>query len=239
MADLTTKPVLSIRATVGSKLPDLVIEDGQLIFVQDKHKIALDFGGKRTFYNQIEELATDNTRTAILAPIKGAFYFVLDTGILWTYQNDWVQITTPPKDVTAFPLDTRCHFDSLDKAKAAAAEATEVGDTSSIYCYGMKLLVDDGVDVKWYTIQRDGTLLEEGSGACSGRVNASVKDNVLVIDHLTGVSATDPNNSKTLYIDTVNKEISAWDDNTSGYVVVADKTAELTADDINALFNNN
>ena len=60
MADSTVKTVLSICATVGSRLSDLVIKDGQLIFVRDKHKIAFDFGGKRTFYNQIVEVASDD-----------------------------------------------------------------------------------------------------------------------------------------------------------------------------------
>ena len=156
MADLTTTPVLSVCATVGSKLPDLVIKDGQLIFVRDKHKIALDFGGKRTFYNQIEELATDGARTSLLAPVAGLFYFVIETATLWTYRDGWIQLTTPPKEVVFF-----------------------------------------------------GTELPE-----------------------LGVP-------KTLYVNTIDKEISVWDDNTSSYIVVADKTAELTAEDINALFQKN
>lgn len=155
MADLTTKPVLSACATVGSKLPDLVIKDGQLIFVQDKHKIALDFGGKRTFYNQIEELATESARTSLLAPVAGLFYFVIETSVLWTYRDEWVQITTPPKEVIFY-----------------------------------------------------GTELPE-----------------------LGVS-------KTLYVDTGRKEISIWDSDSNAYVVVADKTNELTADDVNKLFEN-
>lgn len=153
MADLTTKPVLSVCATVGSKLPNLVIKDGQLIFVRDKHKIALDFGGKRNFFNQIEELATDAARTSMLAPVAGLFYFVIETAVLWTYRDGWVQITTPPKEVVFF-----------------------------------------------------GTELPE-----------------------LGVS-------KTLYVDTANKNISVWDEDTAGYIVVADRTAELTAEDVNALF---
>lgn len=153
MADSMTQTVLSACATVGSRLSDLVIKDGQLIFVQDKHKIALDFGGKRTFYNQIEELATENTRTSMLAPVAGLFYFVIETAVLWTYRDKWVQLTTPPKEVVFF-----------------------------------------------------GTELPE-----------------------FGVS-------KTLYVDTANKEISVWDDASSSYIVVADKTMELTADDINELF---
>ena len=153
MADLTTKSILSACATVGSRLPDLVIKDGQLIFVQDKHKIALDFGGKRTFYNQIEELATEGARTSMLAPVTGLFYFVIETAVLWTFRDKWVQITTPPKEIIFF-----------------GTELPELGVT------------------------------------------------------------------KTLYVDTAKKEISVWDEATTGYVVVADKTAELTAEDVNTLF---
>ena len=99
MADSATKSILSVCATIGSKLSDLSIKDGQLIFVHDKHKLALDFGGKRVFYNQIEELATDEDRKVILAPVTGRYYFVINTAVLWTYQNGWVQITTPPEEI--------------------------------------------------------------------------------------------------------------------------------------------
>jgi hypothetical protein len=153
MADLTTKPVLSVCATVGSKLTNLSIKDGQLIFVKDKHRIALDLGGKRTFYNQIEELATEAARTSILAPVTGLFYFVIETAVFWTYTDKWVQLTTPPKEVVFF-----------------GTELPELGVT------------------------------------------------------------------RTLYVDTANKEISVWDESAAEYVVVADKTRELTAEDINALF---
>lgn len=92
-------PVLSVCATVGSKLADLVIKDGQLVFVQDMKRIALDYNGKRVFYNQIEELESELERLSILAPITGSYYFVIETAVLWTYQNGWVQLTTPPEDI--------------------------------------------------------------------------------------------------------------------------------------------
>lgn len=98
MADSTVKSILSVCATTGSRLSDLVIKDGQLIFVQDKHRIAFDFKGKREFYNQIEEIATEEERTGI-EPIEGLFYFVINTAVLWTYRSKWIQLTTPPQDV--------------------------------------------------------------------------------------------------------------------------------------------
>lgn len=106
MADLiTTKPILSVCATVASKLSDLTIKNGNLIFVQDKHRIALDFNDKRVFYNQIEELATETERQSILAPVAGLYYFVIDTAVLWTYQGKWMQITTSPEDIVFIGTD--------------------------------------------------------------------------------------------------------------------------------------
>lgn len=98
MADTTVKKVLSVCATTGSRLSDLVIKDGQLIFVQDKHRIAFDFKGKRVFYNQIEEIATEEEREGI-DPEDDGFYFVVNTAVLWTYRGRWIQLTTPPQDV--------------------------------------------------------------------------------------------------------------------------------------------
>lgn len=99
MAD-SLNPIMSVISTAASRLPDLAIKDGQLIFINDVQKVALDIGGKRTFYNQINVLQTESERQSLLAPIVGLFYFVLDKKILWTYQTGgWVQITTPPGQI--------------------------------------------------------------------------------------------------------------------------------------------
>lgn len=99
MADLTTKKILSVCATNSNRLPDLTIKDGQLVFVQDKHRIAFDFGGTRRFYNQIEELDTDYERVMLESPVNGSFYFVIETAVLWVYQEDWIQLTTIPEEI--------------------------------------------------------------------------------------------------------------------------------------------
>ena len=101
MADsnLNTYPVLSVCATTGERVKELAITDGQLIFVQDRHRIALDFNGKRKFYNQIEELNSEAERKSILAPISGMYYFVIETAVLWTYQSKWVQVTSKPEEI--------------------------------------------------------------------------------------------------------------------------------------------
>lgn len=117
MADeLNATPVLSVHATVNSKLANFAQKDGQLIFVQDKQFIALDFGGKRKIYNQIEELATEEARTSLLAPVTGRYYYVMDPPVLWRYQEDgWVQITTPPNDLKAVEKAAKDYADTLSK----------------------------------------------------------------------------------------------------------------------------
>ena len=106
MADVQ-KTILSVVETTASRLPDLSIKNGQLIFVKDSQKIALDIDDKRTFYNQTVVLQTETERTSLLAPITGLFYFVIETAILWTYQTEgWIQITTPPASVEqTAPID--------------------------------------------------------------------------------------------------------------------------------------
>lgn len=101
---MDTKPILSVIGTVKSRLPDLSIKNGQLIFVQDSQTIALDINGKRTFYNEIIKIDNDEQRESILAPISGGFYFVIETAVLWTYHTTWIQITTPPEDIVFIGL---------------------------------------------------------------------------------------------------------------------------------------
>lgn len=95
----TIRPILSAIGTVASKLSDLSIKNGQLIFIQDSQKIALDFNDKRVFYNQVVILQKESDREAILAPINELFYFVVDTAVLWMYHNEWVQITSQPENI--------------------------------------------------------------------------------------------------------------------------------------------
>lgn len=90
--------ILSIIATNSNRLSDLAISDGQLIFIQDKSKIALDFNEKRKFYNDIEVVNTDQDRLD-LTPENGRFYFVIGTAVLWFYQDKWTQLTSVPESV--------------------------------------------------------------------------------------------------------------------------------------------
>ena len=96
--DTVIKPVLSLVATTSSRISDLIIKNGQLIFIQDLGRIACDFNGKRVFYNQIVELATEEERQSLESPLSG-YYFVIDSACLWFYQDEWIQITEKPEEV--------------------------------------------------------------------------------------------------------------------------------------------
>lgn len=99
MAESETKTILSLCATTSDKVKDLVIKNGQLIFVHDAGRLALDYKGKRTFYNQIIELSTEKERISLSDAVNGKFYFVIETAVLWRYFNGWTQITSSPEEI--------------------------------------------------------------------------------------------------------------------------------------------
>lgn len=152
MADTTTKSVMSLVATSSSRIRDLIIKDGQLIFIQDLGRIAFDFKGKRVFYNQIVELETEADRLALEQPLDG-YYFVIDSACLWFYKSGWIQITDKPQEI-----------------------------------------VQIGVELP--------QLGQQGK----------------------------------LYVDTDDREISVWDDETESYITVSNYTREVTEQDILNLF---
>lgn len=155
MSDTTTKKsIMSLIATTSSRIRELVIRDGQLIFVQDLGRIAFDFKGKRVFYNQIVELETEADRLALEMPLDG-YYFVIGSACLWFYKNnEWIQITEKPQEIIFI-----------------GTELPELG--------------------------------QQGK----------------------------------LYIDTDDREISVWDEETDQYIKVSNYTEEASSDDIESLFD--
>lgn len=95
-----TKSILNlVVADQSSKLSDFAIGHQQIIFLEDKRVLALDYNGKRTFYNQIEILQTENERQSLTDPTQGQFYFIIGTAMLWFYDSEWIRITTPPQEI--------------------------------------------------------------------------------------------------------------------------------------------
>ena len=145
--------VMSLVATSSSRIRELVIKDGQLIFIQDLGRIAFDFKGKRVFYNQIVELETEADRQELESPLDG-YYFVIDSACLWFYKDGWTQITEKPQNIVFIGV-----------------ELPQLG--------------------------------QQGK----------------------------------LYVDTDDREISVWDEETDSYIVVSNYTAEVTDADIESLFD--
>ena len=118
-------------ATSSSRIRDLVIKDGQLIFLQDLGRIAFDFKGQRVFYNQIAELDTEADRLAIKSPLSG-YYFVIDSAVLWYYKDEWVQITEKPQEVVFIGVElpelgqeNKLYVDKDDKEISVWDEETD------------------------------------------------------------------------------------------------------------------
>lgn len=125
---MAEKKMMSIIATTSERISELVIKNGQLIFIHDMGRIALDYNGKRTFYNQIVELATEQERLSI-DPINGKFYFVIETGILWKYINEWKQITGVTEETVFIGND----LPSLGKPNVLYADTTEEAECISVW----------------------------------------------------------------------------------------------------------
>ena len=124
-----TKQVLSIIATTSERISDLVIKNGQLIFIHDLGRLALDYNGKRTFYNQIIELETEYDRTSLIDPQNGKFYFVIEKAVLWRYFNGWQQLTTAPEEI----LFVGTEFPELGQEKTLYVNKTENNENISIW----------------------------------------------------------------------------------------------------------
>lgn len=83
---------------------------------------------------------------------------------------------------TAFPLDARYLFDSLEAAQAAASGAVEVGSSSGTYFFGQNVaVVADGV-ATLYVIQPDGSLSPVGSAPVGDNKSIVVTDGVIALD---------------------------------------------------------
>ena len=90
------------------------------------------------------------------------------------------------RPTSAFPLDARCVFADLASAESAAAIAEEIGSTNTVYHFGMQVLVSDSEGEKWYTIQRNKTLLPVGSGEAPELPAVSGTDNNKILQVVNG-----------------------------------------------------
>ena len=134
--------IIQVYATTATRLPDLAVNDGNLIFVRDTRKVYLDYGGLRLDFATIRVFQTDAERVGTLAPVEG-FYYVEDTGVLWRYSSSWKQMT--PENLTPIFFG---HYQDFPPQ----------GSTSMLY-------VDDAETYRWdgsqYTVVANKTEWEE------------------------------------------------------------------------------
>ena len=128
MADTNTQSILSLIATSSPKVRDLVIKNGQLIFLQDVGRIAFDFNNKRVFYNQIVEIDTEAERQDLESPLNG-YYFVVDTATLWRYRNEWIQITGEPQEIVFIGVE----LPNLGQRNKLYANTTDGAECISVW----------------------------------------------------------------------------------------------------------
>lgn len=119
-------PIVKLYATTASRLKDLQVVDGQLIFVKDTRKVCLDLDGIRVEYTVLSVIPTEQNRIDSLAPAEG-FYYVEETNTLWRYHGAWIQITPSGLGQITFG-----HIDSYPS----------VGNPNQLY-------VDDSITYRW------------------------------------------------------------------------------------------
>ena len=125
---IDTGNVLSLIATTSSRIKDLIIQEGQLIFLQDLGRIAFDHNGSRRFYNQITELASEIDRISLNEPLSG-YYFVIDTAVLWYYETKWVQVSSKPEQTVCIDVE----LPTLGQAKEGVLYVNKTGKEIAIF----------------------------------------------------------------------------------------------------------
>lgn len=203
MSDINQHAILSVITTVNSKLDNLAIENGQLIFVRDKHMIALDFDDKRTIYTQIEELDTESTRVSLLAPIVGRYYCVMNPPVLWQYQEiGWVQITVSPDDINAHLSDTN---------NPHCVTPSQIGAALEVHNHDDLYYTESEIDE---TINEISDSIVELTKTASANYDESVI--ALSVDGQTITYITGDGNSHTIITQDTNTEYFLATDETSG-----------------------
>lgn len=82
---------------------------------------------------------------------------------------------------TAFPLDARYYFDSLEAAQNAALGAVEVGSSTGTYFYGENVVVVTETSATLYLIQPDKTLKEVGAVPVGDGKSIEVVDGKIIL----------------------------------------------------------
>lgn len=88
--------------TPSEKFNQIDYQLGNIIFVEDLHRLYFDGMNGRVCYDSIVIFDTEAQRHEYEHPFEG-FYFVEETKTLWRYYEDeWTNITEPPSSNVVF-----------------------------------------------------------------------------------------------------------------------------------------
>lgn len=113
---------------------------------------------------------------------------------------------------SAFPLDARSYFESLESAQAAAAQAEEVGSTNTIYYYGQIISVVENSIATLYIIQPNKTLIPLTSEETGEQIEFKIDSKQFVFDDNGSLSLKDFDSTN------INKILTIGDDGTLCWV---------------------
>lgn len=85
-----------------------------------------------------------------------------------------LNFSTSFNPTSAFPIDARTYFESLEAAQAAAATAEEAGSSNTTYYYGQILTVNESGAVSAYQINGDKTLIKLAETTASGDLEGDI-----------------------------------------------------------------
>ena len=130
--------------TTETKLQDLAIRNGQIIFTSDTKTIYLDMKNRRHSYSTIQSFASDEERISMTAPAEG-YYFVESTNVLWRYKKTWLQITPSNLNPVLF-------FGNRTELPLAGVENTLYCTDSAIYTWKQSSYQMVADKTEWETI---------------------------------------------------------------------------------------
>lgn len=131
MANIST----TSTAVAQGKVP---FQNGNIIYCTDTREILVDttkWG--RTSYKQIITLNREIDRQALASPLNG-FYFIKNTSQLWSYDGEWIAISSPQDKQIVF-MESE-HFPPIGDP-----EVIYIDDTKMYrYIDGAYVLMNDG-----------------------------------------------------------------------------------------------
>lgn len=125
--------------TIESRLSEIPIKIGQIIFCTDTNDIYMDNSeNERTHMTDIIKLKTENDRESLFVPLIGKIYLVEETNILYKYNGlDWETIS----------IDISINMDSISYENLVPGTLQKKGQGYAPRTLGSVVYLEDGKTV--------------------------------------------------------------------------------------------